>query len=105
MFLQLKIKIAWKRVSAGDENLIIPSHDLFASLVSLRACSNGVFSKYLAKCDREKSILYSNVSDHSLLFNVHAWQFVQTVSTKVGLYWSCDASFSVSSLPTGSRVG
>ena len=44
-------------MSAGDENLIIPSRDLFASLVSLRACSsNGVFSKYLAKCDREKRV-------------------------------------------------
>ena len=43
-------------MSAGDENLIIPSRDLFASLVSLRACSNDVFSKYLAKCDREKRV-------------------------------------------------
>ena len=57
------MKIAWERVSDGDENLIIPSRDLFASLVSLRACSNSVFSKYLAKCDSEK---YRNASDHSL---------------------------------------
>ena len=49
--------------------------------------SNGVFSKYLAKCNSEKSSLYSNVSDHSLLLNLHAWQFVQSVlcGTKIGL--------------------
>ena len=74
-------------MSAEDGNLIIPSRDLFVSLVSLRACSNGVFSKYLAKCDSEKSSLYSNISDHSLLLNLHAWQFVQSVlcGTEIGL--------------------
>ena len=74
------MKIAW---SAGDEDLIIPPRDLFASLVSRTqsACSNGIFS------DREKSRLYSNVGDHSLLLNVHAWQFVRSVlcGTMVGL--------------------